>query len=628
VSGIAGVLWRRGAPRTEERARRLENMLARMRFRGPDRSAVRLDAEAELGQCTLETTPEDALDTPPVVSPGGRVSIVADARLDNREELARGLDLSEAELAACSDAALLSRAYERWGRASVLRLLGDFAFVAWDEERRELVCARDAFGVRPLYYHVGARAFRCASDMQALLTDPDVPLRPHRESVGLRLLGDYHESGQTLYEGIFAVPAAHLVVADAARVRVERFWSPDRFGRLPPRTDDEYARELRALVTEAVRSRLRSRGQVAAVVSGGVDSSSVAGEAERLRRLGLGPTAPLLVAHIAFPGTSEDETPFSRGVARLWSLPTLEVCPLASAETMRPAPVHGHRDVWYDPRACMYTPLWAGVHARGVRAVLTGDGGDLVMTPGYAEIADHLLAGRPFAALGRSALARRPLARYAWQELWQCGIKPVVPESVRALARPLRRRNDPILTPDLHRRLVERSYACRRARLSRPFGSLNGLHLCAAIEEGRFHPELSQFERLAATAGVELRHPLLDRRIIEFQLALPPEQRHVPGLDKPKPVVRRAMRDVLPPEVLARPRSGDYVGMMREAMVVQHGRAVVELFARSRLVEAGVITPEAARDVAGWFDTPAAESLGWLRLSALVGMEIWLQDLP
>ena len=150
------------------------SQLARLRHLGPDGSGTFTNGPAALGHALLSITPESVAETSPWRSVDGQRCIAFDGRLDHREDLWAALDVPPTEHGV-SDPELVLRAYEKWGTECASRLNGEFAFALWDRRKRELFCARDAFGARDFFYHVDARRLVFASAIRGVLAVPGVP---------------------------------------------------------------------------------------------------------------------------------------------------------------------------------------------------------------------------------------------------------------------------------------------------------------------------------------------------------------------------------------------------------------------------------------------------------------------
>jgi asparagine synthase (glutamine-hydrolysing) len=614
VTGLAAALFRRDRGDQDGCRRLLSAAIARLHHRG-ERIGVNVGEAGGLAVCERGASSG--------VVQSGDLSIVADARLDEREALAAELGLA----AEASDPSVLLAAYERWGEGCAARLLGDFAFAVLDARRRTLFCARDPIGIRTLYHAEHAGVLRVASEMHALLAADDIPRQPDLGEVAMFVAGEYNEHPGTLYRHVHSLPPAHHMTAGPEGVRVVRYWQPDPWKRLAPTDAHDHARLVRDLIASAVGSRSRGVERVAVYVSGGTDSSSVAGETERLRRIGRGPVEPPLLVHTVFDGSSEDETVFSDAVAEMWDLPRVHTQPLADPAVTRPG-LETEPDVPWEPRIGMWRLMLAESVSRGARVGFTGEGTDYCLRPTHVEWADDLRRGHLGRVARESRIARRPWSLAAWRAVWSRAVRPLVPVAVRRRVSALRGRTlDPILTPEHERSLRSRRWdrIARIDRLSAP--DLVSRDICSMFLECDIPAGLAPFERLASHRGVELRHPFFDRRLIELFVALPHDERHVVGLDKPKPVLRAAMKEVLPPAVHRRRASGDYYEFFREVVTRQHRGAIMDLFRRSRLGEAGVVPPPVQRAIAAG-EVPAGFDLKlWpQRLAPAVAMEIFLRQ--
>ena len=193
--------------------------------------------------------------------------------IELRDELGLG------DFRTTSDVEVVLRAYGRWGAKSLDRLRGMFAFALWDESEQRLFCARDRFGVKPLYYAVVDGTFICASEAKALL-----PFLPDIETDldGLRdyLAFQFCLAGKTMFKGVHELPPGHLLTVQNGVVRVERYWEveyePDF-----DHTEHYFVDRLREIVDDSVTMHLRADVPVGAYLSGGLDSSIVASLAAR-----------------------------------------------------------------------------------------------------------------------------------------------------------------------------------------------------------------------------------------------------------------------------------------------------------------------------------------------------------
>lgn len=268
------------------------------------------------------TTPEASGSEQPVARIGARCRLVADARLDNRDDLIAQL---QGHLVGPrpSDAALIVAAYSRWGVDCARHLTGDFAFALWDAERRRLLCLRDPIGVRQMYYRHEDRLFAVASNLRAVNVAFD--RRPARHDALLQdLLAGRMDRWvhETAYRGVFRVPPGYRLIVDADGVRLERYYVLGERGQVRLRREDDYAEAFRAHLERAVRVRLRNQGGAGVLVSGGLSSSSVACIADRLAARGHEP-ARLYAATIDRASSSGDHESLAAIAAACPRLPLL-----------------------------------------------------------------------------------------------------------------------------------------------------------------------------------------------------------------------------------------------------------------------------------------------------------------
>ena len=534
-------------------------MLGAIGHRGQDGVHVRRERHVALGLNFLINTPEAHLEG--IVADAGRASmIVADVRLDNREDLAVAVQFQRSPLAEVSDSELILAAYEKWGEECPARLLGDFAFAIYDRTRDLSFCARDHFGVKPFLYHLSPNLFAFGTEVKALLAAPFVPRTVNETRIAdflVRYLENYDDTS-TFYNEIGKLSPAHsLTVSRSSDVR-RRYWGIDQAPELPRRSDNEYCEQFREMFGQAVKTRLRSAQPVGVMLSGGVDSSSIACMAQRV----LGEEAPVRLrtySGIADPGYRCPETPF---------LDALEGTFTAPARRFRCDEMdHFSDNVWHmlrtsdDPfdagMADFRFAINAMAGADGVTAVLNGVDGDLVASQtdwaGAAFVEKGRLEALALACSmwrsqgGWTALGIRHTQKKAFRTLRRFFVPELLRRSVRTL-RPFR--NSPPWRGTLcSRELAERVDLSGRVEQFRLRVGPSGSTARQLFESQFTRPYLAvandRYDRAAALCGVESRSPLQDRRLVEFLAALPWEQRVRNGWTK---YILRASLDSIVPD--------------------------------------------------------------------------------
>ncbi len=484
------------------------------------------------------------------------MTIVHDARLDDREELAKALAPLVSPLDQASDGDLLVAAWQRWGERSPERLLGDFTFAIWDEARRELFLARDHVGQRVLFSFTSPRLLAFSSEIKALLAIPGVPRRLNPERVADFMVGMAPDRSATFYAGVSRLLAGESVLATEGEVRRRRYFEftlPERTHRGDP---DEVAGGFRKVFTAAVRDRLRAAQGVGFTLSGGFDSSSIVSIARTLAHGSR--EAPLTTFSWYFSQTAvSDERAYFQAVVAQGGLdPHVfdadALSPLAHIDEILAAV-----DEPFDGPHVPYRWAVARLAAElGIGVVLEGNGGDAVSPTGLHFLADLARHGH----LVRLAREIRGLARTLQvppgRAVRQLVLAPNVPDFIRRLRRAVMGRTarypaPPFVAPELARRtsLDQRLEAFWHRRPS-PRNEREH-HLRDLVD----HLPGNVFELTYASFAVEPRFPFTDRRVIEYCLAVPSAHKIENGMTRM--LTRRAFAGLLPPAITARTRKAN-----------------------------------------------------------------------
>lgn len=550
MSGIVGLYCLDGRPVAQAD---LEEMVESLAHRGPDGVGVWQDGPIGLGHRMLWTTHESLHERLPAINQAGDLVLTADARLDNRDELIAALSLAGRPHEQIPDSALILGAYEQWGDRCPEKLLGDFAFALWDRRTQVLVCARDHMGVKPFYYYRSPRVFVFASELKALLRLPQVPRRLNEVRVADYLMPMLEDKASTFYQQILRLPPAHCMVVDRQQTRLWAYWSLDSTREIRYRSDAEYAQALRALFTQAVRCRVRSPLPIGSLLSGGLDSSSIVCVARRL--LAEDGRHRLHTFSAVFDEVPEcDERPFINAVLAQGGVEPQFVradllSPLADLDR-----VLWHEDEpFYAPNLFMHWALYGAARAQGIRILFDGLDGDTTLWQRPSHLADLVRAGQ-WRALTREVRGLATLwQRSPWRIIWHFGLTPLAPDQLRKAWRWLRRRHRP---PWTRHAIINAAFA-RRIGLAARGQALLGQHSIPArtsredhwrrLTSGLVPFVLEVADRAAAAFALEPRYPFFDRRVVEFCLALPPEQKLSQGWTRV--VMRRAMTHLLPETV-------------------------------------------------------------------------------
>ena len=582
MSGLAGVVHLDGRPVTRALLERLTALVA---HRGPDGIGYwtgegrGTDPVVGLSHQRLVTTAR-VQDAQPLHDERTGLAVTFDGRLDNRDDLASALGIGQRELASRGDAWLALRGYARWGDDCAGHLLGDFVFALWDQPARRLFCARDPMGIRPFFYHhdVGRR-FLFGSELGQVLSAPDVPRQPNEGMLAEYLARAVTDYGETVFSGIHRLPHGTTLSVDASGLRLAPYWNAEPPAELRYRRDDEYAEHFFELFGRAVSCRLDSAGPVAVTLSGGLDSSSVVATIGALSARQEVP--PVELFSLVFPDQPvADEWRYAADVARMHALPLHPITPQRPGASSYLDPMARRADLLELPSDQMAQPMKAAIRDRGIRVALTGAGGDHGFSGSVHHYADLIRRGRLMTLVRRLVTDART-EDMGWEpsSLIVGGIWPLVPRSLRALISPVARRirgyrGYPAWIPAEFATRVGLERRLRPERDETVAGGRAVQEIRREYTSGWVQYHIEQAERCAAEMGIEERQPFFDRRVIEFALALPDEQRWRGTLTKH--VIRQALGDHLPPSVRNRPDKSDFTHVAVQSLQALGGRNLFE----------------------------------------------------
>jgi asparagine synthase (glutamine-hydrolysing) len=630
MSAIAGVAYPDGRTPDQATSARMTKALA---HRAPNGTAVWCGEGAALTQLMAIVTPEDTFEIWPQVSVDGSLRLVADARLDNREELMAALRLPAHARGFPTDGELLLAAFRRWGRAAPLHLDGDFAFAAWNAPERTLFLARDAVGGKPLFYHVDASGtLYFASEIKALFAAAEIPRAPDELAVACHFGMPVTLDGTaTFYAGVKALAPAHTLTMDHSGMRVERYWELDSERELRLSSDGEYAEAFREHFERAVRVRLRTAGCVGVTLSGGLDSSSIASVA-----------AGLLPGRIhsfsaVFPQVpSADERHYQQSVVNRWELPYTEYPADAQSPLADHARIVRHIDGWQTAgNLRLNWNLYRLAARSGVSVMLEGFDGDTVVSHGmgyFGELAQQRRWLRLALEAGANARTRgMPVIPTVWSWWSSFGIYPFLRaygllgawhRAEKMLARGTQRLVDPVpwkvyLRPEFTDRV--------RGTLNRAMVPTERAHHCRALMSSIDSHTTEVLNACGAAHGLDVRYPFFDRALIEFCVSLPPEQKIRRGVSRL--ILRRAMKGIVPDLVLGRTDKTNLEPAVAHTLRTFEADRIRQILLNGSLDEiADYVDIDACRQVFTRYeqaqDSPNDRLLVWLTLTFL----LWLEE--
>lgn len=537
MSSICGVFHRDGRPVTPEETTAMVKVLSHWK---PDSVGTWRAGEVGLGHLALWTTPEATVETCPFVTSGGRIAVTADARIDNRDHLLRDLGLAaQAAQRVIGDVELIACAYEKWGESCVGHLVGDFAFAIWDAQKKKLFCARDPIGIRPFYYFVDDRRFLFGTEIKAIFTQPGISREPDPLRLAIFIIGGHYEQDRTQFHVVRALQPATALVIDSRGLRQARYWQLDPEREIRFARDEDYVEAFEEIFQQAVDARLRANTRVGSMLSGGLDATTMLAFASRSRQ----PTGRSLHAFTWALRKDDDwyepdERPYVDAYLREHPLDHRYIVPETTRMLDdRPEIRHLQDGPAWDIFAFAGEPMFRHARESGIRTLLFGNGGDETASFFAHDYLRGLLVRGAWPTLARELRSEashfgltstRYFARYIVRPLLLNGgwRHPFQFQSDHAFyLRKVTASTTP-LSPSLARSTCLAEYLEAQRPSFR--GAWRHPVRCTQIDA---ITGANTFGNLAAIkwnssvlSHVECRYPYLDRRVIEFCVAVPPQQ--------------------------------------------------------------------------------------------------------
>ncbi len=569
MCGICGFLDLDGEGTVTEGV--LRQMTSAQRHRGPDDEGYLCEPGTGigLGFCRLAILDLTPAGHQPMSNEDGTVWLVFNGEIYNFQDLVPALEQAGHRFRSHSDSEVIIHAYEQWGAECLQRFIGMFAFAIWDSRKRSVFLARDRMGEKPLYYWSDGVHFAFSSEMKGLLTLPSVPRQLNLRALQSYLSYEYVPSPESIFTGIQKLPAGHCLeirLDGSARGKQTPDWHPQQYWDIRFQTTDtglrsidDYAYELRALLKKAVARCLISDVPLGLFLSGGLDSSSILAmmtevSSERPKTFSIG-----------FEEKTFSELDYAQLVAHHFGSEH-------HVEILKPDAndlVQTIADILDEPFAdasALPTFLVSRMARQHVTVALSGDAGDELFA-GYDWYRAQKFASATIDYLPESI--RQQLSTFA------SGIPPtsrkkgtgdIVRRFLEGASLPGKMQHSRWQTfwreDDLAHLLTipenERSTAIdpRFLALFAASGSAHTLDQQQYADLKRYLPDdiLFKVDRMSMAVSLETRGPLMDYTLVEFAARLPPELR-LRGLST-KYLLKRAMGDILPQQILRRPKLG------------------------------------------------------------------------
>jgi asparagine synthase (glutamine-hydrolysing) len=600
MCGIAGVVARE--PLGDEWGGRIAAMKCAMFHRGPDGEGEYRNTNVVIAMRRLSII-DLVGGGQPLFNEDRSIALVANGEVYNFLELREQLEKRGHVFSTHSDCETIVHLYEEYGVDCVQHLRGMYAFALWDEKRRRLLLVRDRLGEKPLYLHESEGRVVFASELKTLLASGIPGRELDEEAIDLYFHFQYVPEPQTPLKGVRKLDAGHLLVIDTApwQVTEKTYW---RMEDAPP-LEGNPAEIIRQELDIAARLTIRSDVPVGVALSGGLDSAAIAALAARHY------PGVLHAFSIGYPGRPpSDERADAKAFADKLGVPFHDI-ELETGEMTRffPELVWWRDDPIADISGFGYFSVMKLAREHRVPVVLQGQGGDELFW-GYpwvkeaaADAMQRFSGKGPLAMLGRLTTRGRRTRFYDLTHDYR-----TASEGVRNV---------------YGRRMLD---GARRFRPGRIFDApqkpgQEGIGVTRLIFDTYLRENgITQGDRLSMASSIELRLPLLDYRLVETVIGL--RKTRSDFQEPPKAWFKEALGDLLPREILDRPKRGfaPPVGDWHRALFAQYGAQLQDGY----LVQAGILSPEGAAALAkGSFPRGVATPLSF---KALV-LELWCRGM-
>ena len=594
MCGIAGFVDRGKRLAQDAAVVVLDRMCRVITHRGPDDQGTMLTGDGvALGMRRLSIIDLSG-GHQPISNEDGTVSIVFNGEIYNYRELQPELEARGHKFRTNSDTEVIVHAYEEFGADCVSRLRGMFAFAIWDARKGSLFIARDRVGKKPLYYTlIDKRTLVFGSELKSLLEHPLVKRDIEPRAIHEYLTYGYIPDPGCILRGVQKLPPGHHLTFTDERLIINSYWdfNYQQIENAETRTADDYLEELRALLAEAVRLRLVADVPLGAFLSGGVDSSTVVGLMAREM------SQPVQTFSIGFNEDTYSELKYASIAAKHFGtdhhefVVTPDLCQIIDE-------LAWYLDEPFADSSAIPTYMVSKMARQYVKVVLSGDGGDELFAGYTRYVIDHQRSG--FAKLPRllrrglmAPLSRRlPHGVRGRNFLYNVALDPL--DRYLDSTSIFTSLNKPALyTYEFRKQLNGQNGSSEfefGRSLAKKVSSGEELDALLYIDSKTYLPGdiLTKVDRMSMAVSLEARVPLLDHKLIEFVTSIPARLK-LKGLET-KYIFKQAVRDLVPPQILDRPKQGFGVPV-QEWINQQLRERIRETLMEQRTRERGYVDP-------------------------------------
>jgi asparagine synthase (glutamine-hydrolysing) len=519
----------------------------------PDKTDFYLKNNIGLGHLQLYDTPESKHENQPCED--NKMVITANARIDNRDELISQTGLKGSKKEEISDSFLILKAYQKWGDHCAVYLKGDFAFAIWDNQKKQLFCARDHAGLKPFYYYLDNKKYLFASEIKGIIKHPDVKTTINEQWIADSISTVKSQKDKTFFNEIFRLPPAHYLIIKPDRKIFKKYWDLAPKRQIKLKKEEDYINAFREKLFKAIQSCLRSDYPVGAELSGGLDSSSIVGIATNkwnYKQLKIfAHCLPEAAKTNDYP--VKDEIEFINELTEFSGLKDIHFITAEDKDilkTMKKA--LKIQDVPRQQSFYLFSDaLHESAEKQKVRVLLSGFGGDELVSshaPGYLN---DIARQKQWSKLSRELWKKKKNSHSAFlKPLIKNYLSTQAPFLVKFVQKITPHKEDiknlvfeglAIQEEFLHRMEIRERYdqykwfAKRQSLSERQYDRITHNHVSQRLE----------YSGIAAHSHqIEYRYPLLDKDLIEFYIALPMDLKAKDGWTRY--IMRMALEGLIP----------------------------------------------------------------------------------
>ncbi|PKL72843.1 MAG: asparagine synthase (glutamine-hydrolyzing) [Methanobacteriales archaeon HGW-Methanobacteriales-2] len=628
MSGITGIFRRDGKDVDPADIKKMNDKIA---HRGPDGSRVWCEGPVAFGHQMLHTTQESLHEILPFEDEESGLVITADARIDNRKDLAPQLSIEDNEYV--SDSYFILKAYEKWGEKCPEELLGDFAFAIWDKNKEQLFCARDHMGVKPFYYYLNDAIFVFGTEIKAILSVFDVPYELNELKIAYYLMKVFTDKKFTFYKNIFSLTSAHSLTITKNDDFIRKYWEIDPNYNILMDSDEDYIHTFRDIFTEAVRCRLRSSFPLGFDLSGGLDSSSVVCMANHI--LDKTSSDPHYINTFSMIFNDFPQVDERYYIEKVTTNPEIvphmilsdNISPLKNIETI----LWHQEQPFHTPNMAMLWNMYKNMGKNNIRVYLAGEGGDQTISHGKKYLTELAVTFKWKKLIRELNGFSNRVNRNIFNLFIEQVVFPLIPLNIKnftitslsSLRGKSSNKKTRILNEYLYKKLEDDPYWEKFNSNSLNFKSARNAHYFDIFSFSNQNT-LEMIDKTVSAFCIEPRYPFFDKRLIEYCYGIPTEMKFHHGWNRY--IQRVAMNDILPEEIQWRPLKNFFTEVYEKNLLLYEKNLLNQTISQKNRLLKYYINMDKIKDSYKKYEIGEGTVFSNRDLWLVILLDLWLQQ--